>query len=99
MNRKMTLFALGAKCGGRGASGFADGAVWLACAGLSKKPSCDKSAVSATPVKPAPASQRNSRRVRRQKVLAGLESFISVPIHRHPARVSYDRLGHSIGLF
>src|SRR5437762_818019 len=73
MNRKMTFFAFGVKCGCRGANGLA---VIVGVVGsAAKKPSCDKRAVSATPVKPAPASQRNSRRVRRQKVFVGFESM------------------------
>src|SRR5947207_2939710 len=63
MNRKMTLFALAAKWAGFGASGLA--LTSAADAGL-KKPSAVSNPVSATPVNPAPASQRNSRRVRRQ---------------------------------
>src|SRR4051794_4677488 len=62
MKRKMTLFALPGKCVGFGASGLAG----AAAARPPKKPSCERSPVSARPVKPAPASQRNSRRVRRQ---------------------------------
>src|SRR5882762_6097898 len=64
MNRKITDFAFGAKWGGRGASGLAPTWVWA----LAKKPSCDRRPVSAKPVKPAPTSQRNSRRVRPQKL-------------------------------
>src|SRR5258708_39336648 len=77
MNRKTTLFALGPKCGGRGASGLAtDCGLTDSCAAtLPKKPSSESSAASATPVKPAPASQRNSRRVRPQKLPCGMRIF------------------------
>src|SRR5262245_40686221 len=61
----MTLLARAGKCDSRGASGLAPGRAG-SCA---KKRSCDKRPVKASPVKPAPASQRNSRRVRRQKLL------------------------------
>ena len=70
LRSSMTLFALAAKCGGLGASGLAGRD--SAAAARPKKLSADSRPASATPVKPAPASQRNSRRVRRQKVLAGL---------------------------
>src|SRR5262245_33370188 len=64
---KMTLFAFGAWCGFFGASGltyFVTPSAATAC--LAKKPPSSNPA-SASPVKPAPASQRNSRRVRPQK--------------------------------
>src|SRR5688572_14036543 len=81
MNRKMTLLALGAKCGIFGASGLtalAAGTV-AAAALLLKKPSRWRRPERARPVKPAPACQRNSRRVRRQKVFDGLDGWVLIP--------------------
>src|SRR3954454_2325013 len=79
MNRKITLLALGAKCGGFGASGLANVLAPAAAAPASaalarpaKNLSPESSPAKATPVNPAPASQRNSRRVRWQKVPAGV---------------------------
>src|SRR4051794_293595 len=75
MNRKMTLFALPLNCWGLGERGLAEGASGagaLANALLEKKPARSSRPDRATPVKPAPACQRNSRRVRPQKVLEGL---------------------------
>src|SRR5581483_8284440 len=69
MKRKMTLLALAGKCGRRGASGFGEEAGALADT-WAKKASSSRPA-SARPVKPAPASQRNSRRVRPQKLCFG----------------------------
>src|SRR5215212_9518742 len=74
MNRKMTLLALPLNCCGLGDSGLgvAAGAPGMdATALLPKKPARSSRADSATPVKPAPACHRNSRRVRPQKVLEG----------------------------
>src|SRR5947209_18320448 len=65
MNRKITLRALGVKWGGRGASGLTK-RVGVAAAARLKKPSADSRPVRATAPKPAPVSQRNSRRVRPQ---------------------------------
>src|SRR5437763_12128886 len=63
----MTLFAFAGKCGFFGASGFrnllAPSAATLCVA---RKPSSPSSAASATEMKPPPACQRNSRRVRPQ---------------------------------
>src|ERR1700694_1411663 len=83
MNRKITLLALGGKCGFFGARGLASlGPALAAAAGPAKKPSRDSRPVMARPVKPAPASQRHSRRGREQKDPAGLagavEAFIMV---------------------
>src|SRR5688500_5886185 len=73
MNRKMTLLALGANCDARGASGLtvACAAPPAAIAWREKKPALSSRPARATPVKPAPACQRNSRRVRPQNVLLG----------------------------
>src|SRR5438067_1921786 len=72
MYRKITLRALGRKWGFRGASGLADGpAAVAAFARAAKNPSRSSRPARARPVKPAPASQRNSRRVRWQKVPSG----------------------------
>src|SRR4030095_17099856 len=69
MKRKMILLALGANWDGFVASGLANfGATEAALTSPVKNLSNDKSPVSARPVKPSPASQRNSRRVRRQKL-------------------------------
>src|SRR3982751_1623619 len=82
MNRKMTLLALGANSGALGASALAravaDTAMSAPRAGRAKKPSLSSSPASATPVKPAPACQRNSRRVRPQKVLVGLRGSVDI---------------------
>src|SRR5690242_15540238 len=73
MKRKMTLFASPAKGAALGYVGLRLFAMASAPPAVrSKNPSADSIAVSATPVNFAPASQRNSRRVRRQKVLEGL---------------------------
>src|SRR5262245_16765391 len=67
MKRKMTLFAFAVRWLFFGASGLAKGVPpSAATAWLVKKPSAESKPVSAAAVKPAPASQRNSRRVRRQ---------------------------------
>src|SRR5947208_17012135 len=103
MNRKMTLLALPLKCWGLGESGLAEGASGagaLAKALPEKKPARSSRPERATPVKPAPACQRNSRRVRPQKVFEGLfdlaliglvpnSYLVSAPLsswHGHPAR-------------
>src|SRR5579862_1622929 len=63
----MTLFAFAGKCGFFGASGLLNRAGPSAAeADAPAKPSAASRAVSARPVKPAPASHRNSRRVRPQ---------------------------------
>src|SRR5262249_851535 len=65
MNRKMTDFALAAKCGLRGAMGLMNFVLLSAAVALpAKKPSRSSRLVRANPVKPAPVSHRNSRRVR-----------------------------------
>src|SRR4051812_12606739 len=73
MNRKMTLFALGANGEDLGARGLVE-----ANALCEKKPTLSSSPASATPVNPAPACQRNSRRVRPQKVLVGLRGSVDI---------------------
>src|SRR5258708_5432315 len=70
MNKKITFLAFGVNCGSFGASGLRG--LSAAAAWLAKKPSPESKPVKASPVKPAPASQRNSRRVRRQKAPVGL---------------------------
>jgi hypothetical protein len=67
MNRKMTLFALAVRNGGRGVSGLADKVAPLAAG--AKKPSAPSSDVSAAAPNPQPVSHKNSRRVRPQKFL------------------------------
>src|SRR5262245_47477364 len=67
MNRKMTLLAFAAKCGFFGASGLTNAAGRGGAAARAAKNPSSSSPARATPVKPAPASQRNSRRVRPQK--------------------------------
>src|SRR6516165_7273760 len=72
MNRKITLLALAGRGDFFGASGlpnFVTPSAATAC--LAKKLSSDRRPVRASPVKPAPASQRNSRRVLPQKERAG----------------------------
>ena len=74
MKRKMTLLAFAGSGGTLGASGlanFAGPAASAAFADRPKKPSWPNRPAIARPVKPAPASQIISRRVRRQKVPAG----------------------------
>src|SRR5262245_9478199 len=64
---KITLFALPGKCGFFGAMGLANFALPPEAPALGvKKPSAESRPVRASPVKPPPASQRNSRRVRPQ---------------------------------
>src|SRR5262245_51188439 len=62
---KMTAFAFGSKCGGRGASGLTNVPGAAAAARL-KNPSAESRPVRATAPNPRPVSHRNSRRVRRQ---------------------------------
>src|SRR5437867_6759106 len=84
MNRKITARAFGAKCGRRGASGFVYVPAPEAAARPSKKPSAESRPVRARPVKPAPVSQRNSRRVRPQnwRVIAKAPVILPGLIHR-----------------
>src|SRR5688572_8086171 len=70
MNRKMTLLALAANCGGLGASGLARAGP-RGDSAATARPGGGRRPARASPVNPAPASQRNSRRVRRQKVPGG----------------------------
>src|SRR5689334_16411254 len=63
MKRKMHDLAFGAKCDGFTVKGVADSITSLAELCLVKKPSLSNSAVRANPANPAPASQKNSRRV------------------------------------
>src|SRR5215207_11691821 len=97
MNRKITLFAFGFSSGGLGASGFDDAAAPMtlaACAWFLKNPSLSSSPASATPVNPAPACQRNSRRVRRQNVLAGLGASVLMCVLSGPSPLyPGERLG------
>src|SRR6516225_6691249 len=75
MKRKITLLALGAKCGALGESGLAVlGESPAARALLEKRPSRESRSTNPSAVKPAPASQRNSRRVRPQNVLEGQDA-------------------------
>src|SRR5262245_4275847 len=70
MNRKITLFALPLKCGFFGAIGLRNAVFASAApAARSKKPSAESRPVSAVAPKPAPVSQRNSRRVTPQNCL------------------------------
>src|SRR5215213_9576406 len=79
MNRKMTLFALPLNCWGLGESGLGDGADAPAASALpAKNPARSSNPESATPVNPAPACQRNSRRVRPQKVFKGLFNWVLI---------------------
>src|SRR5688572_17522829 len=76
----MTLFALPSKCGFFGASGFRNGvAPSAAAACCAKKPSSSRPA-RARPVKPAPASHRNCRRVRPQGGPVNLRSCLLIVI-------------------
>src|SRR5258706_2215304 len=73
MKRKMTLLALGAIMAALAARGLAN---WetpsAATAWEERKPSLLRRSMRPREVKPAPACQRNSRRVRPQKEEAGL---------------------------
>src|SRR2546429_2545446 len=75
MNKNAARFALAAKCGWRGLKGFDKSTVAFAegaaCGALSKNPSRDSKSINASPAKPPPTSQRNSRRVRPQGVGLG----------------------------
>src|SRR5215218_6423431 len=66
MNKKMTLLAFAGRPGGFAASGLAK--VDAADARDVKNPSVERSDVSAAAPNPQPVSQRNSRRVRPQKL-------------------------------
>src|SRR5215468_4871326 len=74
----MTLFALGAKCGFLGASGLTNFVTPSAAAACEAKKRSSSRPARATPVKPAPASQKNSRRVRPQK-LRGVCAIVVSP--------------------
>src|SRR5262249_49990816 len=72
MNKKITLFALAANCGFLGASGFWNGVdPSAATACLLRKPSLERRPVNASEVNAPPVCQKNSRRVRWQKLLVG----------------------------
>src|SRR4051812_21014602 len=77
INRKMTLLAVAGIRGAFGASGF--GNCVAARAAPVKKPSAESKDVSAAAPKPHPVSQRNSRRVRPQKLFRPLFG-IPVPL-------------------
>src|SRR5262245_43458115 len=79
MNRKMTLFAFGAKCGFFGASGLTNFVRPSAAADCAAKKSSPSRPARATEAKPPPACQRNSRRVRPQK----LACFMRYPLQAH----------------
>src|SRR5579885_1429808 len=66
MYRKITLRAFAGRCGFFGARGLTKGTG--APAARERKKSSPRSPARATPVKPQPACQRNSRRVRPQKL-------------------------------
>src|SRR5437763_16264736 len=78
----MQDFALSAACGGLTASGVA-----APSAGVAKNPSRSSNAVSATPAKPAPVCQRNSRRVRPQN-WGTIRAAIFVSIYGHVSRAT-----------
>src|SRR5262245_29688243 len=86
---KMTLFALGVKCGFLGAMGLTN--VGAAAARL-KKPSADSSPVRARPVNPPPVCHRNSRRVRRQNCRSFIVG-ISVVLFSYGVRRFLRRFG------
>src|SRR5262245_13849296 len=69
MNRKITLFAFAGKCAGLGASGLALATSSARACG--KKPSRVSRSIRPSEAKPEPACQRNSRRVRPQKLGRG----------------------------
>src|SRR5882762_4338630 len=68
MNRKMTLFALAGSLGDLDASGLLIFGASEAAEARCRNPSLANSELSAAAPKPQPVSQRNSRRVRRQKL-------------------------------
>jgi hypothetical protein len=78
MNKKMTLFALDASFGDLDARGLFVFGASEAAAALGRMPSLANSELSAAAPKPQPASQRNSRRVRRQKFGAVDIDFMGV---------------------
>jgi hypothetical protein len=75
MYKKITLVAWGVKCGFFGASGLTHSLVLSAATACNlRNPSSPSIPAKATPVNPAPVSQKNSRRVRPQKfVFFGVE--------------------------
>src|SRR5438552_11824248 len=73
MYRKMTLLALAGKCGFLGASGLTNFVCPSAATAWRAKKSSPSMADRATEAKPPPVCQRNSRRVRPQK-LRGISS-------------------------
>src|SRR5947208_3123754 len=84
MNRKMTLLAFADFGGAFAASGFTSfGRDSSAAARLLKNPSADKRPASAKPVNFAPASHRNSRRVRPQKLRRTVTDFRSHSLTTH----------------
>src|SRR6478735_7230710 len=92
MKRKITDLALGAKWGCLGARGLADlkgVAPSAATAWDERKPSLERRSRRPSEVKPAPACQRNSRRVRWQKVLEGLVGMVTSSYHGHLARAGF----------
>src|SRR5258705_4123676 len=68
MNRKMTLFAFAGSLGDLDASGLLIFGASEAAEARCRNPSLVNSELSAAAPKPQPVSQRNSRRVRRQKL-------------------------------
>src|SRR5690242_8114865 len=91
MNRKITLFARGAKCGMRGASGR-EGSF---CA---SSRSCFRSDTSASIPKPPPARARNSRREEegstdpQPQSMASLQIDEGIQVEQRPAELRHRRL-------
>src|SRR5262245_32227363 len=86
----MTLLAFPSKWGFRGAKGFTNLAEPSAARDWEEKKSAPSSPARATEVNPAPASQRNSRRVRLQK----FDTFISKPTPPTPRTGGVCRFPH-----
>src|SRR5688572_3631645 len=90
MNRKMTLLALAGSLGDLDASGLLLPGVSDVAPARGRKPSPASSEVSAAAPKPQPVSQRNSRRVRPQK-LRGFElDFIGRSVIKQVSTASIE---------
>ena len=73
MNRKTACLALAGKCGGLGASGCSSNEPRALAAFAEKKPVRLSRSTNASPAKPPPTCQRNSRRVWPQGVELGMK--------------------------
>ena len=76
MNRKMTLFARAGNLGDPTVNESSPASVSEVAVARGRKPSFPNSALSAAAPKPQPVSQRNSRRVRPQKLRGVVQSLM-----------------------